>query len=167
MNKKNLISTGNLIPDDMMLKIIKLKIESSKEGWILDGYPRTVQQAKDLSSLLKNENIIVLYFDIPENELISRITGRLTCPSCGFVFHKINNPPTKPGVCDNCQTLLEQRVDDNEKVIKKRLESYHTHTEPVIEYYQKMNILKTIEYRESQSIEKIFDNIKTVLRCSI
>lgn len=162
--QKNIIQSGNLIPDNLMLEIVTTKLKGCRDkGWILDGYPRTTKQAKDLDSVLSGVEKKVLYFAIKDDELMKRLTGRLTCSSCGAVFHKISNPPKKSNICDICNSELYQRSDDTEEIVKKRLETYHQHTEPVINYYKNNKNLSTLDSGGGKSIEEIFEQAKKKL----
>jgi len=162
--QKEIISSGKLIPDAMMLEIVKSKLDMCGEnGWILDGYPRTIEQAENLSSILPPHSFKVIYFHIDEKELVDRITGRLTCSSCGEVYHKKNKVPLKELRCDSCQGDLIHRNDDSEEVIKKRLETYHKFTTPVINYYKLQGVLYNLESGSTKTIEEIFDSMKKIL----
>ncbi len=162
--QKMIINSGKLIPDQMMLEILKSKLDlCGKNGWILDGYPRTVAQAESLFSILSTTNFQVLYFHINEDELLDRITGRLTCTSCGAVYHIKSSPPVKENVCDDCKGDLTHRKDDTKEVIRKRLETYHQFTLPVINYYKKKQILHQIESGNAKTIQEIFESVKNAL----
>ncbi len=162
--QKAIINAGKLIPDQMMLEIVKAKLDLCGEnGWILDGYPRTVEQAENLSSILPPGDLKVLYFHIDENELLDRITGRLTCSSCGAVYHIKNSPPIKENICNDCKGDLTHRKDDTKEVVKKRLETYHQFTSPVINYYKKKHILHNLESGNAKTIDEIFESMKNAL----
>lgn len=159
-----IIGSGKLIPDNMMLDIVVDKLKSlDDKGWILDGYPRTVNQAKDLDSVLKVETKKVVYLQIDEKELEDRILGRLTCKNCGEVYHLSAKPPKEKGICDLCGEALAHRVDDEIEVIKQRLRSYHDHTAPVINYYKENKSLHTVKSGGGRSIEEIFEEVKEAL----
>lgn len=163
--QKDIINSGSLIPDLMMLDIVKDKLSRCKgKGWILDGYPRTLEQAHLLENALEDGSTKVLYFSLDTKELLNRITGRLTCPACGAVFHKVSKKPQLEGICDSCKEPLIQRKDDHEEVVKKRLDTYFTSTEPVIEYYRDKKILEKVECGNDHSIDQIFNNIKEILK---
>lgn len=163
--QKEIINSGNLIPDEMMLEIVKAKIHSThKKGWILDGFPRTKNQATLLSSILDEKKITIIYLDVDKNELLERITGRISCQNCGTVYHKQTKPPIKNGVCDECGGHLEHRADDNQKTLTHRLETYYIHTEPVINYYKEKNLLHSVPSSNSHSIEEVFERIKKILK---
>jgi adenylate kinase len=125
----------------------RLAKDDAKKGFILDGFPRTLKQAKDLDKELKGISSgidMVLYFEIPEKTAIERLTGRRVCKSCGANYHVKNIPPKKEGVCDKCGSNLFQRPDDTIETVKNRLKVYEAQTSPLIEYYTKQGILKKV-----------------------
>ncbi|NMB34363.1 MAG: adenylate kinase [Clostridium sp.] len=143
------IDKGMLVPDGVAINIIKERItrHDCKNGFILDGFPRTIAQAKELDILLeamgkKIDSVINL--DVPEARIIKRLSGRRVC-HCGKTYHIRSNPPKNEGVCDKCSGRLFQREDDKEDTIIKRLDIYHKQTEPLIEYYTAKGKLITIE----------------------
>lgn len=149
MKAKSFMDKGELVPDEVVTGIIvdRLNQKDAKAGYILDGFPRTLKQAKDLDSELKkiSSNIdMVLYFEVPEKIAIERLAGRRVCKSCGFNYHIKNIPPKKEGVCDKCGGELFQRPDDTIETVKNRLKVYEAQTEPLVEYYTKKGILKKV-----------------------
>ncbi len=155
------MGTGKLVPDQVVIKLILDRIArpDTKCGYILDGFPRTVQQAEQLA---ENEDVdVVLNIDVDFAILLERLTGRRSCPSCGAVFHIKYNPPQLADKCDTCQTRLIHRVDDTEMVIRNRLETYNNQTKPLIEFYHNKNILKTVP--GAGVINEIFQNITKIL----
>jgi len=139
MKVKNIMNEGKLVPDDIVLDMLfeRLAKDDCKKGYILDGFPRTLEQAQALDQKLKNTaDIITINIAIEDNPLIERITGRLVCKNCGVPYHKTFLPPKKENVCDNCQGELYQRKDDTEDVVKERLSVYHKQTTPVLVYYK-------------------------------
>ena len=141
---------GQLVPDELVIGIIQDRIrqQDCSAGFILDGFPRTVPQAQALDRMLSDLNRSVdsaLLFDIKDEVLVGRLTGRRTCLKCGAMYHVQTLPPKKAGVCDNCSSQLVQREDDNENVIRKRLQIYHEMTAPVAQYYSKNAKLKTLD----------------------
>jgi adenylate kinase len=130
--------------------LVKERIQQpdAKGGYMLDGFPRTVAQAQELDSILggmgqKIDHVISV--EVPNSELIGRLTGRRTCRNCGAGFHVMFDPPKKEGVCDKCGGELYQRSDDNEATVKSRLETYEAQTKPLIEYYEKQGKLRHID----------------------
>ncbi|MGC9187712.1 MAG: adenylate kinase [Sulfurihydrogenibium sp.] len=163
LQAKKFMDEGKLVPDDLILNIISEKLEELKDkNIIFDGFPRTVAQAeglKDMLSKIGRKIDAVILFDITDEEVVKRLSGRRVCPNCGAVYHLIYNPPKNDNVCDKCGTPLIQREDDREEVIRKRLEVYHQQTAPLIDYYK--DIL--IKINATLSPEDIYNHIKSVL----
>jgi len=146
---KSYMDKGELVPDEVVAKIIKEKLEEDdvNAGFILDGFPRTEKQAEILDTVLGELNIdvdMVLYLKTEEHTILKRLTGRRVCRGCGYNFHIINIPPKKEGICDFCGDQLYQRDDDTELTIKKRIEVYNNQTKELIDYYKKQNLLKQV-----------------------
>jgi adenylate kinase len=160
------IHSGRLVPDNLTIKLVKDRIlqKDCEAGYLLDGFPRTVNQAKELDIILKEQNKKldgVLLIDVPQNYMIERNTGRLICPHCDLSYHVKFNPPNIEGVCDSCGGKLIQRKDDLEHTVKERLSVYESQTQPLIQYYNEKGILFKIDgYKE---IDQIFKNIKEIL----
>ena len=147
---KKFIDKGNLVPDEVTNEIVKkrLKEEDCSEGFLFDGYPRTIAQAEAFDEMLKELNIkldVVVNIDVEDDVIISRIINRRLCPSCGRGYNLVTLKPKIEGVCDDCGTPLYQRKDDNEETIKSRLEVYNRQTKPLIEYYENQNLLLQID----------------------
>lgn len=156
---KGYMDAGGLVPDDLIINLMKEKIASLGDvtGIIFDGFPRTVAQAEALD---KEMNIdIALNFDVPDEELIDRLTQRRTCPDCNAVYHLTNNPPKTDGVCDKCGGKLYQRDDDTEATVRNRLDTYREKTFPLIGYYEGTGKLVTIP-----SVGAIDDIFKAVTK---
>ena len=146
---KMFMDKGELVPDEVVVDIVvdRLGRGDTKKGYILDGFPRTLTQAKELDTALKiiaSGIDMALYFDIPENVAIERLTGRRVCKKCGANYHIKNIPSKKEGVCDKCGAELFQRPDDKLETVKNRLKVYELQTRPLIEYYTKKGILKKV-----------------------
>lgn len=147
---KQFMDSGALVPDSLVVGLIG---ERSRErdcatGFILDGFPRTIAQADALGEMLKAQGRKVdkvILFNIPDSELVKRLSGRRTCTKCGSMYHVVSAPSKKGGVCDNCGSLLVQRDDDRSEVIQKRLEVYHRQTSPLVGYYEQRGNLVTID----------------------
>lgn len=155
------INEGSLVPDNILIEIIKKRIECSDchNGYILDGYPRTIEQAESLNKMtisIDNKIDFVFNINVKTEEIINRLSGRIVC-LCGRSYHKVLNPPKKENICDECNKTLFFRDDDNIESIKNRLKIYKNQTEPIIKYYEKKNILYNID--GSQTINKIFSSI--------
>ncbi len=165
LEAKAYMERGELVPDDVIIMIIenRIKREDAKNGFILDGFPRTVEQAKALDIMLeKNNSLIskVLLIDVSDEEIIKRLSGRRVCPICNAVYHIEYKPPKNDNICDECGHKLTQRSDDKEEVIIRRLSTYKEKTEPLVNYYNQSNRLAIIE--GYGTIEDIFNNI---LKC--
>jgi adenylate kinase len=157
---------GELVPDDLIIEIIRneLKKEEYSNGFLLDGFPRTITQAEALDKLLAELNLhldAVLVLNVPTEELITRLTARRTCPICGKTYHLIYNPPKVDGKCDLDGGELYQRSDDNEETVRNRLEVYEKQTKPLIDYYQSKGLAYFID--GIGKIEDIYSRIKAIL----
>ncbi|MER5547555.1 adenylate kinase [Streptomyces sp. NPDC002589] len=147
---KSYMDAGNLVPDEVTIAMAKDRMEQpdAENGFLLDGFPRNVQQAEALDELLTTEGIrldAVLDLEVPEDEVVKRIAGRRICRNdSSHVFHVTYSPAKKEGVCDVCGGELYQRDDDREETVRTRLEVYHTQTEPIIDYYKTQGLVVTI-----------------------
>lgn len=160
---------GLLVPDELVVEIVKKRIqeEDCKEGFILDGFPRTIPQAEALDKALEELAIAldkVVNIDVPDEVIIKRMAGRRVCSNCGASYHIENKKPLKENICDECGSELKQREDDKEETVRKRLQVYEEQTKPLIEYYEKRGILLTIE--GDGSVEEIGNKIKNALEVS-
>lgn len=138
---KDFMNKGALVPDELVGDMLAERLSQSdtKNGFILDGYPRNISQAESLDKMLRKNNNsleLVVYLDTSEPVIIQRLGGRLVCSACGANFHTRNMPPKKDMLCDNCGARLYQRPDDNPETVKKRLEVYLKESSPVVRYYQ-------------------------------
>lgn len=154
-----LISAGNLCPDDLTIEIVKDRLAKPdcEKGYLLDGFPRNIVQAEALNDFAKPDVVINIQLDLEVVE--NRITGRRSCSNCNNIYHISNIGDTD--VCPDCGGKLFIRKDDNVDSVKTRLKAYKDQTEPLIEYYEKQNILVTVD--GSQAIDQVFENIKKVL----
>jgi adenylate kinase len=163
---KSYMDQGQLVPDEVTIGIVKERLleDDCKKGFLLDGFPRTIAQAEALDEFL-NENQIkldcVLDVNVPAEILVRRMVGRRVCKACGATFHVEFNAPKVEGVCDNCGTTLIQRADDTEATAVTRLSVYDNQTAPLLEFYSKQNILKTVN--GDQPLDKVFEDIKVTL----
>ena len=141
---KEFLNTGTLVPDEIVLELLKERLlnDDCSNGFILDGYPRNLTQAKQLANITDID--LVVNIDVDYSLLVTRITGRRTCKKCGAIFHIEFNPPTQEETCDKCSGDLYQRTDDTEEIVKKRLETYENQTKPLIEHYTSQGTLKTL-----------------------
>ena len=147
---KSYMDRGELVPDDVVIGIIRdvVKSSDSSNGYLLDGFPRTIPQAEALDRMLNSESLKVdkvVSVEVPDEEIIRRIGGRRVCEKCGAMYHKEYDPPKKAGICDKCGGSLFQRDDDTEDVIRKRLEVYSSQTLPLKAYYRNASVLREID----------------------
>lgn len=163
---KEYIDKGQLVPDELTVEIVKdrIKEDDCKNGFLLDGFPRTVAQADALNDVLADLGTkldYVINIKVDENNLIERLSGRRVCPKCGASFHVVFNPPKVEGVCDYCGAEVVQRADDSEETVKNRLSVYNKQTQPLIDYYTKNGLIKNIN--GEQDINDVFEEICSVL----
>ena len=163
---KSFMDKGELVPDDITIAMLLERIhkEDCKNGYILDGFPRTIPQAEALKeALAKKDEKIDLALDVEASDelIIKRMAGRRTCPACGAIYHIVTLPPKTDGICDRCGADLIQRKDDNEETVKNRLKIYHEVTEPLISYYKKEGILEEIDGAEE--LDKVFEKVKRII----
>ncbi|MFR3063959.1 adenylate kinase [Peptoniphilus sp.] len=159
---KSYMDKGLLVPDDLVIALVedRLNKDDAKEGFLLDGFPRTVAQAVSLDSILdKNEDKLtkVINISVDPEILIERAVGRRVCKTCGMTYHVKFNPPKEEGVCDKDGTKLIQRDDDTEETVKTRISVYFDQTAPLIDYYRAQNLL--IDIDGAKDIDKVFDDI--------
>jgi adenylate kinase len=141
---KKYVESGELVPDEIVIEMIEKELCKSiyDNGFIMDGFPRTIKQAEMFDRLVDGDNDIkVIYLKADDDFLVKRLSLRRVCENCGKIYHLVNLPPAKEGVCDTCGGKLIQRVDDREDVVRNRLEVYKKLTAPLIEYYKGKNIL--------------------------
>jgi adenylate kinase len=166
LKAKEYMDAGKLVPDEVVIGIIRdrLKEPDCQGGYMLDGFPRTVPQAEALDEVLADMGSRidhVISIEVPNEELIKRLTGRRTCRDCGAGYHVVFDPPQVDGVCDKCSGQLYQRDDDNEETVRNRLKVYADQTQPLIDYYQKQGLLRSIDGQGG--IKEIFERITAVL----
>ena len=160
------MNRGELVPDETIHDIIveRFSKDDMEAGFLFDGYPRTYAQAVDLDEILKQLNKkldCVINLNIDDQKLIERITGRRLCPTCGEIYNIYTLPSKVEGICDKCGAELIQRKDDNLESLTVRLSEYHKNTQPVIEYYEKLGIVKHVD--ATQSMEDVYKDIKAIL----
>ena len=163
---KIVMDKGELVPDKVVIGLIedRLKQPDCKKGFILDGFPRNTAQAETLDAMLKKLNMPLdsaLSVDVPKDDLMKRLTGRRTCKGCQQMYNVYFSPPKKNGVCDKCGGELFHRDDDKEETIKRRLDVYDAQTAPLISYYKKSGILKSVI--GVGGIDEIFKKVCSVL----
>lgn len=149
---RNYLDQGKLVPDQVVIDMLQERIlkPDCANGFLLDGFPRTVAQADELKKLLGNKyRLVVLDLQVSDAVVKERISGRRMCPSCGMSYHVIYSPPKKEGICDNCGGEIIQRKDDREEVVQERLNVYHEQTKPLEAYYKKEGHYITIDGEKS------------------
>ena len=161
------IKDGHLVPDDVTIGIVKERLSKAdcENGFLLDGFPRTLPQAEALEKLSKEINRpieVVINLDCNEEELIKRVSGRRVCKNCGAPYHIVNMKPNKDGICDICGGPLYQRADDNEEAMKVRLQHYVSQTRPLLDFYAKQNKLES--YDSLKGSKQLFDEISEFLK---
>ncbi len=164
LKAKEYMDRGELVPDELVIAMVEEEV-SHEENVILDGFPRTLQQAKALEDMLSKYNRSVdkvFFFEIEDDYIVERLSGRRICPKCGAVYHIKFNPPKDDETCDICGTKLIQREDDKEEVVRKRLEVYRKQTAELIDFYEKENKLIRLDARKS--IEELHEEIKKALK---
>ena len=166
LKAKEYMEKGQLVPDEIILSMVKERLSQpdAQKGFILDGFPRTVAQAEALDKMLEEMGRkieFVLALIVPDDELVTRLTGRRTCKNCGMMYHIKFKPPKVEGKCDVCGGELYQRPDDNEETVRNRLKVYHESTAPLIEYYKNKGVLFEID--GTKSIEEITQEIINIL----
>ncbi|HOG73597.1 MAG TPA: adenylate kinase [Methanofastidiosum sp.] len=162
---KSFMDSGSLVPDEIIIGMIKDRFseDDCKNGFLLDGFPRTIAQAEALDKLLKKMKIhldYIINIDVPDENIINRISKRLSCSNCGDVYNLMFKKPKKEMVCDSCGFKLHQRDDDKEEVIRNRLEVYRKQTAPLIQYYNK----KIMNVDGEQSINEVTKDILKILK---
>lgn len=163
---KGYMDRGELVPDELTVRILLDRVaqEDCKNGYILDGFPRNIPQAEVLEKELEKlgEKIdAAIDMEVPDESIIRRMSGRRACSSCGATYHIVNVPPKKEGICDVCGEALILRDDDKEETVQKRLDVYHEQTQPLIEFYTKKGILKTVD--GTQDMMSVFQTITKIL----
>ncbi|MBS4030415.1 MAG: adenylate kinase [Clostridiales bacterium] len=166
MKAKEYMDKGELVPDELVVGIVKERLmqPDCQDGYLLDGFPRTVTQAEALSAALGELNTPltgVVNVDVNQDELLDRLTGRRVCKSCGSTYHVKFNASKVRNVCDKCGGELYQRVDDTVETVKQRLEVYRNQTEPLIAYYENKGLLFTVD--GSKDIDEVFKEVTAIL----
>lgn len=160
------MTRGELVPDNVVIGLVAEKIASSEceKGFILDGFPRTILQADALSGILKEQEVTldrVIYFVIPREEVVKRLSGRRSCSACSAVYHVDYVPPKQEGRCDECGAALVQRSDDKRETVESRLVVYEAQTAPLIDYYQEKNVLAELD--GAGPVEEVQERLSALL----
>lgn len=167
---KGYIDKGQLVPLKVVSDVIKDRLQKDDclNGYILDGFPRSVEQAEALKGIMDELNTfslkddtLAIYFDIPTEVLVQRLVNRRSCPKCGTIYNLISNPPKIMDYCDICDTKLTQRKDDNEETARLRFETYEKETAPLYDYFKQMGILKELD--ADKPISEIWENLKNII----
>lgn len=163
---EEVLNAGKLVSDELTVGLVKerLQQEDCQKGYLLDGFPRSLAQAKALTEITKEINRpveLVLHLDVDFGELAARVTGRRMCKKCGEIYHIANKPSKVEGICDLCGGELYQRADDTEEELKVRLDAYYENTKPCLDYYQETGTI--IYINASQEIDQVYVDIKNAL----
>src|SRR5690625_897644 len=163
---KSFMDQGELVPDEVTIGIVQERLSKAdcQNGFLLDGFPRTIAQAEALQNLLANMKTsidYVLHVDVPENKLVERLTGRRICPTCGATYHVMYNPPQVEGVCDKDGSQLIQRDDDQAETVKTRLSVNIKQAQPLLDFYTDKELLVTVD--GDQEIADVFEDVQKVL----
>ena len=166
MKAKTFMDQGMLVPDEITIGMLMDRIgqEDSINGYVLDGFPRTIPQAESLTKALAERGEKVDYainVDVPDENIINRMSGRRACLGCGATYHITFNPPVKEGICDTCGQELVLRDDDKPETVKKRLDVYHQQTQPLIDYYKNAEVLAEVD--GTQPMDAVFQGIVEIL----
>ncbi len=166
MKAKSFMDQGQLVPDEVTIGMLldRISQDDSKNGYVLDGFPRTIPQAESLTAALKERGEKIDYavnVDVPDDNIINRMSGRRACVGCGATYHVVYNAPKSEDICDTCGEKLILRDDDKPETVKNRLLVYHDQTQPLIDYYKKEGVL--VEVDGTQNLEKAFQDIVAVL----
>ncbi len=163
---KEFMDKGQLVPDELTVEILLDRVanDDCKNGYVLDGFPRTIPQAdvldKELTKL-GDQVDFAINVDVPDENIVRRMSGRRACLKCGATYHIEHIPPKTEGICDKCGSELVQRDDDKPETVQKRLSVYHEQTQPLIEYYEKKNILKSVD--GTKDMQEVFSDIVNIL----
>lgn len=166
LEAKGYLDRGELVPDALMIGVIRDRIgcDDCAKGYILDGFPRTLEQARALDEMLASIQApldVAIDFQVPTEELLRRLTGRRVCRNCGASFNLVSAPPRQEGVCDHCGGELFQRADDNVETVTKRQKVYHDMTVPITEYYRQRGVLREVD--GTRGIEEIQAELERIL----
>ncbi len=166
LKAKEYMDKGALVPDSLTLELImdRFKADDCKNGYVLDGFPRTIPQAEALTKALAENNEAIDFaidVEVPDEAIVKRMSGRRACVNCGATYHIVYNAPKEENKCDTCGSELIQRQDDKPETVLNRLSVYHEQTQPLLDYYEKFGVLRTVD--GTQDMNKVFDDIVEIL----
>ncbi|MBO4336575.1 MAG: adenylate kinase [Lachnospiraceae bacterium] len=166
LEAKKYMDKGALVPDEVTVRILLDRVakDDCSGGYVLDGFPRTIPQAEVLDkelTALSDKIDFAIDVDVPDENIVKRMSGRRACPSCGATYHIVNIPPKKEGICDACGGQLILRDDDKPETVQKRLDVYHEQTQPLEEYYKNKGVLRAVD--GTRDMKVIFDEICSIL----
>ena len=166
MEAKQYMDAGKLVPDELTVRMLldRVSKDDCKNGYVLDGFPRTIAQAEVLEQEVKklNDKIdFAINVEVPDENIVKRMGGRRACTKCGATYLVVHVPPKKEGICDNCGSELVLRSDDAPETVRKRLDVYHEQTQPLIDFYKARGILKQVD--GTQDMQAVFDDIVKIL----
>jgi adenylate kinase len=167
MKAKSYMDKGELVPDEVTIGMLLNRISESdcEQGYVLDGFPRTIPQAESLTKALsdKGDKIdFALDINVPDENIVKRMSGRRACPKCGATYHIVYAAPKAENICDKCGSELIIRSDDKPETVQDRLNVYHKQTEPLIAYYKNEGVLKEVD--GTQDLEKVFEDVVNILK---
>lgn len=174
LEAKGYMEKGQLVPDDLVLRMLfdRVSRPDTRQGYVLDGFPRTEPQAEALTKALSKmsgqqgaQKPLVVQLDLPDDQIVERAAGRLICASCGNIQHLKFSPPKRAGVCDACGGELRQRKDDQPEVVRERLAVYHRQTAPLVAYYERQGVLSNID--GSAEPDAVFEQLVELVRPSL
>ena len=163
---KAFMDAGQLVPDELTVELLldRVKVDDCAKGYVLDGFPRTIPQAQVLTDTLAKTGEQIDYaidVDVPDSNIVARMSGRRSCPKCGASYHISFIPPKKEGICDNCGSELIQRPDDKPETVQNRLSVYHEQTQPLIDFYKDKGVLRTVD--GTKDMKEVFQAISAIL----
>lgn len=166
LKAKSYMDKGELVPDEVTIGMLLDRIaeKDCTEGYVLDGFPRTIPQAESLTKALEQAGTAIdfaLNVDVPDENIVTRMSGRRACPKCGNTYHIVYAAPKTENICDKCGTELIIRSDDKPETVQDRLNVYHKQTEPLIRYYENAGVLKNVD--GTQDLEKVFSDVIAIL----
>ena len=166
LEAKQYMDAGKLVPDELTVRMLfdRVANDDCRNGYVLDGFPRTIAQAEVLEEEVakRNDKIdFAINVDVPDDHIVKRMSGRRACPKCGATYHIVHIPPKKEGICDSCGSELILRSDDAPETVQKRLDVYHEQTQPLIDFYDQRKILRTVD--GTQDMDAVFADITKLI----